>query len=276
VGPVMSENDIQIMIDGFGVDCLYYQAHQSPDRYQGGPKLTSDAIHGYKYENPVACELIRTSINQRIIRTPEGRIFDGGASFSIPPIVMDDNGNVTRLVVYDRIFTGDVITVRNKPIRDYDVLTKGVRDQLFAFDVKSILKVVGLVAGREQDFVYGTDYTLNADSQPIQGTVQTDGTVIFDFPDPMPIVSDIEVAWVSGHGPADKTSYTVEFTSNPNYVVWDDAARTRATEHNDLPKLVMCVRRAFFNPKGNAVDTVAERQPILNGRDDTYDQNLQY
>lgn len=272
---ILDENDVQQLIDDFGVNCLYFQAHASPKLYQGVPTLDSDAVHGYKYEAPVSCVLIRQSATSVILRTPEGKIFGADARFTIPPTSMDDNSVVTRPVIYDRVFGGDVIVVCNKPVRDYDILTRNVRDQLFAFDVKTIYKVVGLVAGTEAEYAYGTDYTLSMDGTDVPGTVQTDGSVIFAFPSPAPIASEIEIEWADGNGPADNTDYTVEFSSSPNYIVWPDNVRTRATEDNDLPKSVVCVKRAFFNKKVNAIDTIQERNAIIGGNDEGYDSSLE-
>ena len=267
---------MQKLLNKFAVNCLYYQGRLSPELKQGVAKPESTSIHGFMYEAPVAQPLIRTAISYHIINTDWGRMYEGGARFTVMPTKMV-NGQVENLIMYDRVFRGDVIVVLDKPIRDYDLLTKGRRDKLFAFDVLQILSVIAVNADQvEARYAYGTDYVLKLNGVALPASVNQDGTVTIKDKSDMPAISDLEIAWTTnGKHPAENLDYAVEFLCSPNYVVWDSMAKPRATAIGNLPKTILCAKRAFFNKTPNPIDSIPTRAAILDHHDELRDSILQ-
>ncbi len=265
---IWTQNNVLSFFRQFGVDCLYYQARLSPELRYGVTKLSANALYGYKYATPSTVRLLRTSVNYRIINTEHGRIYEGGARFSIPPIVKVA-GVITPVSMFETVFKGDVIVVKNKPVRDYDVLTKGKRDTLFAFDVKKILSVSSVNAsGVETLHAYGTDYTLTVDNVAVNATVLVDGTVQINATADMPIASQIAFVWqAGGTAPLDGREYSVEFLCSPNYVIWDELANVRATEDENLPKMVMTVKRAYFANAANTIDGIQTDEAVMGNKE---------
>ena len=291
MGIIWEQEDIDDMLDEFGVDCIYYQAWQTPEQRRGEQTLDSNAVHGYRYRAPVNVRLIRTAVSNYIVNSPEGKVYKGGARFTLPP-TRTINGTVVEQDIWDRVFIGDIVVVKEKPIRDYDILTKGSRDYIFAFDVTKLLSISYVRADKTPVFYeYGTDFTLRYNGVEMDATINTDGSVTLAFPAGLSVVfgddalfgdfeyneaydattdvaNKIEVNWISD-GPPDGQKYTVEFTSSPNYIIWDDLAKARATHDNNLPKMVMAVKRAFFNVRENTLDNVETRQEVF-GEPDTH------
>ena len=257
-------NDNQTLIDEWGVDCYYYQARLSPDMINGVHKLDSDAIHGFRYNPPVAEKIVRQNVTQRIISSPGGKIFDGGAKFTIFPSFYDDRDEEQRSIVYERIFYGDVIVVRKKPMRDFDVLRKGKRDRIFAFDIHSILSISSIGLDKQETiYRYGYDYIVQVNGVALIAVISGD-SIQLKSPDPQPVISDVDIQWMpNGNHPADEQEYAVEFTCSPNYVVWPDLARTRGTSDGDLPKTMMAAKRAWFNRATNPIIEAETQQSIL-------------
>ena len=230
----------------------------------GVTKLSSDSLFGYKYYDPVEVSLQRTSIHYKLISTDFGRMYEGGARITVPP-VKKCKGVVVLVPMFETVFKGDIIVVKDKPIRDYDVLTKGKRDFIFAFDVKKILSVVSVDAlGNEIKHAYTTDYILSINSVNPDVSIDADGVVTINPTVNMPVVSDVQIVWQSGGtSPRDGRDYNVEFMCSPNYVVNDDLANVRAVQNNDLPRTVMTVKRSYFLQKDNPIDGIPTQQPVL-------------
>jgi hypothetical protein len=283
---IWREIDVNRMMLTFGIQCLYFEARVAPDQRYGQTKLESDAIHGFRYNSPAEERLMRTSISQRIILSEFGRVYEGGARFTIPPVKLE-NGVYVPVLMHERAFLGDVIVVKTKSMRDFDVLRKGYRDQLFAFDVKKILNVSSIDAdGNEHQYAYGTDYTITVNGTapdilvgsamgessfgviPLSGS----GEVQILSANNQLISSTIQIVWnATGDNPADGDYYTVEFLCSPNYVIYNYSDKARATEENDLPRTVMCVKRAYFNPTKPKMDEVATNETIMNTPSQVYD-----
>lgn len=267
------ESDNKDFFDNdFAIDCLYFQARLSPQLRQGVTRLDSNTIYGYTYYNPVSVKLMRTSINYRMYNLDYGRIYEGGARFTIPTYEYS-TGTAKRSLIYDRLFKGDIIVVKDRPVRDYDVLKKGGRDTMFAFDVKEILSVISINRNDNSEIhhEYGNDYKLVIDGNDADATVTESGTVLLESVDGIQIASSIEIVWFeNGNIPVEGDDYAVEFMCSPNYVVFDELAKPRMISDRDLPKSIMCVKRAYFNKTPNPLDSVDTRQPILDEPDKTY------
>jgi hypothetical protein len=281
VGVIWENIDVNDMMREFGIQCLYFESRLAPDKRFGQTKLESDAIHGFRYNSSVEERLMRTSISQRIILSEYGRIYDGGARFTIPPVKLVD-GLYIPVPMHERAFSGDVIAIKTKVIRDFDVLKKGYRDQLFAFDVKTILSVASIDAdGNEHIHLYGRDYTLQVDGTTLTATKRTDED-IYDLitTQDMAIASQIDFVWNTSvqtgettlDVPSNESNYTVEFLCSPNYVIYNYSDKARATEENDLPRTVMCVKRAYFNPVKPKMDEVDTKETIMDTPSQVFDE----
>lgn len=322
MGIIWDEFDNEDMFDEFSTPFLWFQARQSPALRQGLNQLNTNSIYGYYYNPQVNADLVRTSINYHIVNSENGRIYKGGAKIQIPPTKYV-NGSFIRLPIYDQIFKGDILVAVGKPIRDFDILTRGIRDKVFAFDIKQVLSVTSVNANKEEVFYYfGIDYLILMDGI----VVSVDGYTITPFGegtfgvspvvesiDPLKLkrypitllnqnnpitfgnynefgsfyfgdiesvergaVSNITIVWIEGgNHPPEGEQYSIEFTCNPNYVVWDDAVRPRGTSDNDLSKVVNCVKRAYFNEQPNPLDKIKTNQKIMDSNpvyvDEQYD-----
>lgn len=189
----------------------------------GVPALDCDCILGYRYpETPEIITAIRQNVDLKILKLPSGRIYDGGASFTIPKSFNGREQNAWRTLAH-----GDIIALENKQRRDTDILRKGSRDKLLAFDVKEILSV----SSRSVKFIEGADYT-------VQGT-----NIIWD-PD-------------SENQPSEGDYYAVEFICNQQYKVWEMGGKERGTDGDELPKRVNCILRRYIETaESNPLDKV--------------------
>jgi hypothetical protein len=283
MGIIWRNTDIERQFRMFGIQTLWYESRIAPDKRFGQTALESDAIHGFRYNDPQEFRLQRTSISQRLILTEHGQKYQGGARFTIPPVALS-KGKFVELPIYERIFKGDVLVIKSKAMRDYDILKKGFRDQLFAFDVKTILSVTSISAsGAEATHVYPEDYQLEVNGV-IATYVKRDevpfgslpfgsfafggsgyGAIDIAVNGATQIVNTIKIIWNtdSENIPADGVNYSVEFLCSPNYIVYDDVAQPRATEENDLPKTILCVKRAYYNPIKPTLDKVETKDQVL-------------
>lgn len=284
MGEIWDDNDAEEMLEEFGVDCIYFQARQTTQLKHGVQRLDSDAILGFHYEQGIGARLIRTSVSYQIVNSEEGRIYKGGARFTIPQKKFVD-GSFVEQKIYERVFIGDVIAVMDKPIRDFDVLQKGKRDRVFAFDITKIISVTRSDAAKNTvRYIYDEDYYIKVDGKVVNVIINDDGTISivnnrtvkFGINSCLPITSLIDIIWQddSGKKPPENEQYVIEFLSSPNYIVYDNLAKPRATHDNDLPKMIMSVKRAFVNTVENPIDQAPLRQEVLEEHDTSIDHEL--
>lgn len=192
----------------------------------GIPDVRCGCVLGYWYEAPETIHGIRTSVSYKFTNTPQGRIYDGGAQFTIPKYHKTVLQNA-----HKKLSHGDIIVVPNKTRRETDILTKGVRDKILAFDVKEIISV----SRQATVYVNGEDYTIN------------DTTIVWEE---------------DGNSPADGESYTVEFICSQQYKVWEAGARDRGTDEEELPRMVVCVLRRYVTQSVNTFDEIDLQQSL--------------
>ncbi len=226
----------------------------------GVPLPNHTCNQGWYYDTVQIIEGIRTAINYKILASPQGRIYNGGATFTIPKF--DLGGNLQS--AHSTIAHGDVLVLDNKTRRDTDVLQRGIRDFIYAFDVTQILSVYD---SNNNKYVEGTDFVW--DNYPAkfgeakfgQAVMGTD--LIRPNLDLNSVVGGLStITWLDGKGPADQTYYTVEFICKQQYRVWDDGGQDRGTDDDELPKKVLCVLRRYVNPTENPADNVDVNQAI--------------
>jgi hypothetical protein len=141
------------------------------------------------------------------------------------------------------------LVLDNKTRKDTDVLQRGVRDFIYAFDVTQILSVRD---DNNNQYIEGTDFTWATSTGVVRSTLDTNSVV----------GGTSVITWLNGKGPADQEYYTVEFISKQQYRVWDDGGQDRGTDTDFLPKKVLCILRRYVNPTENPADNVDVQQAI--------------
>lgn len=234
---VIDKNITRTMLR-FGQTAKYYQSRIcSCIADNNGSFLPGhNCNQGFFYAAPETVQVIRTNISTRYLNQPNGHIFTGGANFTFPKYYNDAEQKI-----WTNIARGDVIVLDNKTRRDTDILKKGVRDTLQAFDITEILSV----HTGSTEYTAGVDFNFVENNNP---NIFTGNTGSID--------------WISGRGPAANEHYTVEFTCKAQYRIWDDGAGDRGTDEEDLPKKVVAVVRKFVNPETNVIDNIDTQQKV--------------
>lgn len=228
----ITDPNITLLMDTYGMPLKYYSGRLCSCVTENGgiPKIGCGCNLGFWYGASEDVYGIRTSIDYKYLNTPQGRIYDGGAKFTIPKFYND-----VEQLAFKKLAHGDVVVVTGKSRRDTDILTRGTRDYLFAFDVKEILTV----SQQNKIYVQGQDFSLTGRA----------------------------INWLSGEGaeaPADGTTYAVEFICEQQYKVWDAGAKERGTDAEELPKAVLCVLRRFVEQENaNPIDSLDFQEKIF-------------
>ncbi len=227
---------ISDLIDRYSVEMKYYQATicSCIAANAGHPATDCDCANGFRYlQNPVTVNLLRTSVNYRALPPDQaGLILQGGCQITVPRCIkgVDAFGKpcYQKLNIYDTLNIGDVFVITGRTRRDRDILKKGTRDIVRAFDIQEIVNISLL----------GTQYIENID---------------YNF-----ISYNGQINWIDGgNHPADGEHYTVEFLSKIQYVVWRDLTTDRGSSFDALPKKIICSLRNFINPGENSLDKVS-------------------
>ena len=137
----------------------------------------------------------------------------GLASTQYPKQIIPDVKTYAFLPLYNKVSRGDVFTVEDRLRRDGDLLRKGVRDTIHAFDVQRILSV------------------------SIRGTVYKES---IDFTH-----SNRVITWLGNGSPADDTDYTVEHLCRQNYIVYDELASDRGSDTDFVAKRIHLALRTY-------------------------------
>lgn len=207
----ITDPDLTLVMDIYGRELKYYAGRLCSCVAENGgrPKIGCGCNLGFWYSEPETIYGIRTNFNYKFTSTPHGRIYDGGAKFTIPKHYQE----VEQKAFY-RIAQGDIIVVENTQRRDTELLKKGVRDTLYTFDVQ----VVFAVSQKEKVFELGVDYEVN----------------------------DRTIVWLpNGDSPADGEDYAVEYACKQQFKVWENGANARGTAEDDLPINLLCVLRRY-------------------------------
>jgi hypothetical protein len=223
------DGDIELLMDTYKVKLSYYAGRlcSCVGENNGMPKPECGCMQGFWYNNPVTAYGIRSNVDISDLSTTQGLITNVKAKFTIPKYYEEIEQSV-----YEILAHGDVLVVDNKYRRDTDVLRKGVRDTLFAFDVTEIVSVSQLSVG----YQLGVDFSL-------------EGTTI---------------NWIGTNAPANNSYYSVEFKCKEQFRVWDVGAKDRGTQDAELPRLVLCeLRRYIQKSTGNPIDSYTTDQKLF-------------
>ncbi len=230
------DNNFSSIIETFGQKLKYYSGRlcSCVAENNGLPKIDCGCNLGFWYDEPEDIIGVRTSVDYKYLNTPQGMIYNGGAKLTIPKYVeVEENGKwlTKEQIAYKKLAHGDVIVVDNKVRRDTDVLRKGVRDKLFAFDIQEIISI----SQANKIFIPTIDFVLN-------------GTTI---------------QWI-GDQPSEGSYYTVEFNCKQQYKVWEVGAKDRGTQDDEMPKVALCVLRRYIEQDTqNPIDHYDYEQKIF-------------
>ena len=217
-----------VFVQERGVDVQYYASRLCSCIAQnnGVRDPECDCIGGYYYDDPKIYRVLVTS-RKFLTRTHQAGVFlQGSANVTIPRYAIGPDGTLFEMDMFSKINRGDVIVLPSSFHRDTDILTKGIRDEIWTFNIQTIHRI------SQEKLIYreGIDYSF------------IDTTIIW-HPE-------------NGSVPEDDTAYAVEFTSNQQYLVWDDGAGSRGVEGQQLPKRVLCQLRPYGSIDKSPIDTV--------------------
>jgi len=176
----------------------------------------------YDEKNPEEIELIRTAVRMHGINERMAFLYEGGCRITI--FKKDLMKHVVHSA-YNNITKGDVIVINTDERRDRDFCKLGSKDTLLAFDVKRVISV----SETSKDLTKETIFRLGEDYEVIiESGVAT-------------------IKWLD-EGNKPDSFYAVDFVSGVNYLVWDDLAKDRGGSDSELPKMVMCRLRPYYDP----------------------------
>ncbi|MDQ7818667.1 MAG: hypothetical protein RDU14_16700 [Melioribacteraceae bacterium] len=227
------DNSIRGSLQRFGQTYKYYPARLCSCVEENNGNFLPDHTcnHGFYFGTAQTIIVIKTQFNEKFLNSQQGVIFNGGAQFTIPKL----NLAGVEQPAWKTIAHGDVLASLTKIRRDTDILLRGTRDKIYAFDVKEVLTV----SRGATIYTPITDYTVSEQT--------------FDA-GKLTVINWVTDAQQVVHGPATGEAYAVEFTCLHQFKVWDEAAMDRGTDTDDLPRKIKCVLRRFTNPEKTAYD----------------------
>jgi hypothetical protein len=179
--------------------------------------------YGYVYEDaPVPNLITRTGMKiDRTVNESMYLFYDGGMRATI----YKPNNENTR--PYYELTQWDVIVIPTDTIRNHSGCLIGKKDVLLDYSVQRIISVKSRekVEGGYTEITYteGEDYTAKLSEK----------------------ISSIE--WLNGKRPS--KSYTVEYISGANYMIWESAPKVRGGSDSEDPRVVYCIKRPYFDPR---------------------------
>lgn len=233
---------LPLMMKRFRQTFQYYRATvcSCNKNNDGSFNPTCGCVQGYWYKTAATTTYgIRQKVSIQILTTPNGIIYNGGAQITIPQFYLNNEN-----VAHKTLGRGDIFVIENKYKRESDVLKRGTKDFLFAFDVVEVLGIT----------------KRNADNTDIVAYVQDEDFTI-TVSQNMPVALTT-INWVKDKGPADGEYYVVDYRAKEQFKVWDDGANDRGTDEDALPRKVLCVRRRYAETQTNNVDTIDLQEKI--------------
>lgn len=252
------------MISDNSVEMKYYQATlcSCVAKNNGHPDPNCGCHLGFRYPSrPETVNLMRTSVDFRAIPDRIGTILQGGCTITVPRQVrkLDDDSQpyYENCDIWKTVNVGDVFVIENRNRRDRDILKKGIRDHVSAFDVQEIISVshegTEYTEGTDFefiDFIYPDHYwgiPVNKDGDGLQLNKNNQGSYYGGV-----------INWLDGgQAPAADEFYTVEFLCKAQYVVYQDLAKDRGGDLDLLPKRLLCTLRQFNNFGTNQIDSIS-------------------
>lgn len=203
----------------YGLSAKYYHARlcSCVGENNGVPLASDDCEMGFRYADSEDIQVIRTNTQRSVANTPAGLIYDASIVITVPKYY-----GTTYQKAWEVLGHGDIFLFPNKIQVMTDILKKGSRDKIFAFDVKEVLSV----SVRNTIFTRGVDYTLD------------DRTIVWS-----------DEAQIDNGQP-----YSVEFKCSQQYRVFQQEPFDRGAEGDDLPRKVNAVIRRYISDDINPID----------------------
>lgn len=193
----------------------------------GVPRAGHTCEGGYLYKDPVDFYGIKQQRQSKYDRTAGGMIPDSYAQFTIPRFHLG-----IEQPIWSTLTHGDVISIPSKPVVKMEILQRGVRDKIYDFDLKGIIRL----SKEALDLTEGADFTVNYTTR------------VISFPD-----EDIIK-------PGDY--YAVKYYTTQQYIIFDDEPFDRGGDGEDLPRRVRAVIRRYQNPDNNPIDNIDTAQDV--------------
>jgi len=252
------DNNVLKLIDKYGVVLRYRMGTlcSCVGENNGVHKLGCGCNLGYRYSEPETISGIRTNVKHRYSNTPQGIIFNGDAQFTIPKRI--STGEEQK--AYKTLAHGDIISVVGKYKRDTDILRRDIKDKLSAFDVTEILKV----SKKDKVYIPDVDYIVVGYNLPYLVNDLNNRLILTEKNEPI-LLSEVlktidretKILWLQdGEHPEPDEYFTVEFTCEQQYKVWEDGTKDRGTSADEMPRKIIAVIRRYVNPDSNPMDNV--------------------
>lgn len=139
-----------------------------------------------------------------------------------PILIKPAKARYDYLPMWSSVSRGDVVVVDDRVRREGDILRRGVRDIINAFNVQRIHSITNL----STQYHEGVDYTMSGRT----------------------------LTWKAEKGVTDGADYTAEFSSKINYIIVDDLAADRGSDSDIMPKKVHMALRSFANESALPID----------------------
>lgn len=252
------------LIFDYGVDMKYYQSTicSCIADNEGQPDPECDCYNGFRYPTrPVTKKLLRTSVDYKSLPESIGHLAVGSCQISVPDktkiysTTHPGSYNYVDNIIYDNVNIGDIFVIDNRDRRDRDILKKGVRDRINAFDVQNVISV----SKGNITYAEGTDYEfLNyLYPDPFWYISCYSGVDNMDLSHPDSFRGG-EIVWLTGgKAPSTDENYTVEFTSKIQYIVWKDLTKDRGSDDDLLPKRLICNLRQYVHLDKSVLDDIS-------------------
>lgn len=214
--PEFSEANLAAYADTFALPVHYYPGSVCACLLDnnGQPNPTCPYCYlGWVYPStPVEAEVVRTANKLKNMPDAVALLLLGGATLTIMEKLRSGASNPA----FVNTHRGDVFLIPDNYEVQTDLLRRGTRDRLWAFEVSSVIRIRDI---NNVLYVATTDYAL----------------------------SGRDIVWVSGRGPAVGVAYTCDFNTPEQYMVFLDASMSRGGGGTGavLPKKVMATKRTY-------------------------------
>jgi hypothetical protein len=214
---IFDNADVEDLLDEFGVNILYYKAKKCTCIIENSGRWDpkDNCYFGWRFEEPIKLEVVRTNYKMDISNINLGEIFHGGCHFTVFKKYTDNTPNP----MWRSLSQGDVIVNLDDVARKVDQLDIGKRNFLYAFNIVQVLSVYY----KGKTYVEGKDYNVKKE----EGT------------NPKTIIE-----WIDEGEKPDKY-YSVEFEYNVNYWLFNEMPKQRGAGDDSLPKSVTCIIRPY-------------------------------
>jgi len=210
----------QELLPDYAADIKYYQAHQCScvKDNNGVYDPTDDCFYGWRYDDPVPDTIIGMDYKLFSGNFGTGYLYEGECNF----LIFNDS------TYFSKIGKGDVIVSSDQTIKKSCFLDYTENNMIPEFDVSEVL----VVSSKSIEYTNGTDFNV----------VAQDGRTF--------------IVWEEGNAHPEKF-YSVEYTAEVNFLVWDVLPELESVNTNSTYKSVVCKLRKFgYAPAANIIDTM--------------------